>query len=106
MKQRKLKIVLMPKFLRSLEKIYEYIFFELCAPNAADRIYEKIFKELKRLEDSPLIHMKIENTNDFKLYYRKIIVKNYIVLYTINEDKNEVYVTHIFYSKSNYRTKL
>lgn len=106
MNKRKLKIKLMPEFVRNLEKIHEYIFFELFAPNAADKILEKVDKEIERLENAPFIHVKIETVNDLILEYRKIIVKNYIVLYTIDEDKNEVYVTHIFYSKSNYRTKL
>ena len=96
----------MPKFVRNLEKIYDYIFGDLFAPNAADKILEKVDKEIERLENSPFIHVKIGKVNDLILEYRKIIIKNYIVLYTIDEEKEEIYVTHIFCSKSNYMSKI
>ena len=54
----------MPKFVRNLEKIYDYIFGDLFAPNAADKILEKVDKEIERLENSPFIHVKIEKVNE------------------------------------------
>ena len=36
-----------------------------------------------------------------KKEYRKIIVKNYIILYTIDENNKVVYISHIYYGKRN-----
>ena len=43
--------------------------------------------------------------NRAKKKYRKMIMGNYIVLYTIDEDKKIVYVSHMYYSGSNYLNK-
>lgn len=49
----------------------------------------------------PKSHQRIQNTR-----YRRILVKNYIIIYRTNEKRKEVYIVHIFYSKSNYLEKL
>ena len=41
-----------------------------------------------------------------KLNYRKIVINNYIVLYTINENKKTVHIAHVYYASSNYLNKL
>lgn len=99
-----MNVIVAPGFYRKLKTIYNYICFELFAPNAANNLFKKVINEIYKLENSPRIHMKVEQQND--LEYRRMIINNYIILYMIDESKKEVYITNIFYSKSNYRTKL
>ncbi|WP_082203040.1 hypothetical protein [Eubacterium sp. SB2] len=45
-------------------------------------------------------------TNDMRLRflgYRRMPVDNYIVLYLVDNDKTEIQIDGIFYSKYNYR---
>ena len=38
--------------------------------------------------------------------YRKIVINNYIALYTVDENKKEVVITRIFYGSMNYSNHL
>ena len=49
------------------------------------------------------MYPKVSNFKNVKLKYRKITVDNYIILYTIRE--NIVYISHMYYGKSNYVSK-
>ena len=37
-----------------------------------------------------------------EMKYRRIVIKNYVVLYTIDEEKKIVYISHMYYKKRNY----
>ena len=45
---------------------------------------------------------KIEKTDKAKRKYRRMVVNNYIILYTIDEMKKIIYVAHIHYDGRNY----
>ena len=44
---------------------------------------------------------KIENKK-LKRQYRRMVVDNYVVLYTVDEKKRNVYIVHIYYSGRDY----
>ena len=37
-----------------------------------------------------------------EMKYRRIVIKNYVVLYTIDEENKIVYISHMYYKKRNY----
>ena len=39
-----------------------------------------------------------------KRTYRRIIIKNYIILYTIDEKNRKIFVSHMYYSGKNYES--
>ena len=44
----------------------------------------------------------LEEYDRLKREYRRIVINNYILLYTIDESKKIVYVSHMYYGEQNY----
>ena len=60
---------------------------------------------LDRIEDIsvfPDMYIKIEKFDKAQNVYHKMVIKNYIVLYTINYKDKCVFISHIFYHRRNY----
>ncbi len=54
----------------------------------------------------PKLYKVIKKDKNLNLEYRCIIIKNYLILYTISENNKTIYIAHIYYGKSNYLFKL
>ena len=96
------KVIITPTAYKEINRIYDYITEDLYAGHAANRLMKKIEQELQRLKEFPRIHTKIKKYDTLKRSYRRIVIKNYVLLYTIEEETNTVYVSHIYYSGRNY----
>ena len=90
------------EFLEEFEEICDYISDKLKNISASNRLREKVIYNILSLENSPKMYTEIEKTARTKLKYRKMIVNNYVILYTIDETEKIVYVAHIYYSGRNY----
>ncbi len=95
-------IKLTEDFIEEIDEICNYISNNLKALDAANRLREKVIYNILLLEKSPKMHVEINKLSKVKRRYRKIVVNNYIILYTIDEDKKYVYIAHIYYSGRNY----
>ena len=69
---------------------------------AADNIIENILKAIKTLKYSPRLYHEIDKIDYLNRRYRRVIVKNYIILYVFDSKNSIVYVSHIFYGRKNY----
>ena len=98
----KFKIIVTPTAYREINKIYEYILYELDSRNAAKKLMEEIENKVQSLKYSPKIHSVISKVDELKRQYRRIVVKNYIILYTIDEEKREVFISHIYFGGRDY----
>lgn len=88
---------------KEIEQIYDYISNNLYAEKAAKRLMGKVEKSIKNLKYFPYIHSMIKSKyKNVKENYRRIIVNNYVILYLIAEEEKSIYISHMFYSKSNY----
>ena len=85
-----------------IREIYEYISKNLVNENAAKRLMRKMRKSVLDLAESPKIYVKTEKKDRMKREFRRMVVDNFIVLYTIDEDKKTVYISHMYYGKRNY----
>lgn len=85
-----------------MSQIYDYISSSLKQNNAAQRIIKEVNDKIIRLSNNPYLYSKIDKVDRLKLEYHKIIVNNYIVLYSIDSSNNKVFVSRIFYGKMNY----
>ena len=47
-------------------------------------------------------YAEIDKSDELKRIYRKIVIKNFIILYTIDENNSVVYVSHMYYGGRNY----
>lgn len=100
------KVIITPRAFREINKIYDYISGDLYAEKAAKRLMEKVEEEVQRLKYAPEIHTQIEKYDDLKRKYRRIVIKNYVILYTIDEENKIVYVSHMYYGRRNYLDEL
>lgn len=96
------KVIITPTAYKEINKIYNYITEDLYAKNAAKRLMEKVEEEVQKLKYAPKIHTEIEKFDELKRSYRRIVIKNYIILYTIDEENNVVFVSHMYYGGRNY----
>ncbi len=72
-------------------EIYNYIFYVLKAPQAAERLSDKIIEMIDALSDFPKIYPTAENG------IRKMPVDNYLVFYELNESQRIISITRIVY---------
>ena len=98
----KYKIIITPRVFYEMNKIYEYIAKELYAIKAAKNLGKKVNEEIYRLEHSPYLYQKINKTDEEGRLYRRIVVKNYIILYIVEEKEKEAYVSRMHYGRRNY----
>lgn len=85
-----------------IREIYKYISENLVAKQAARDLMRKMKNIIMDLAESPKLYMKIEKKDRRKRDFRRIVIDNYIILYTIDEDKKTVYISHMYYGRRNY----
>lgn len=62
----------------------------------------KVEKSIQSLEHSPKLYAEIDKSDELKRIYRRIVIKNFVILYTIDENDSVVYVSHMYYGGRNY----
>ena len=95
-------IKLAEQFLDEFEEICEYISNKLKNIDASNRLREKVIYNVLLLEKSPEMCTEIEKTDRTERKYRRMVVNNYVILYTVDELEKIVYIAHIYYGGRNY----
>ena len=103
---KKYKVIILPKFKEEFYKKFGYILEHQKKDITYHKLFDSIILKLQQLEDMPKIHAKIEKSDELGRRYRKIIIKQYIILYTIDESNKQVYISNIFYKKSDYLNRI
>lgn len=85
-----------------IREIYKYISDKLIAKEAAKRLMQKMRKIVMSLAETPRLYAKIEKSDKRKRDFRKIVIDNYVILYTIDEKNKIVYISHMYYSGMDY----
>ncbi len=88
--------------IEEMDEIYNYISKELVANTAAKKLINQVKQDVLALEISPMLYMKIDKKDKFEREYRRMVVKNYVILYTIDEENKKVYISHMYYGRRNY----
>ena len=96
------KVIITPTAYKEIRRIYEYISEDLYAEDGAKRLMRKVEEKVQSLKYAPKIYTSIEKVDELKRQYRRITIDNYIILYTIAEEINTVYVAHMYYGGRNY----
>ena len=81
-----------------LEQIYEYVAFQLQEPMTAQKLYGNIVSAVHTLDTFPLRNALFENEPWRSRGLRKLPVKNYLIFYTVDEEKNNIHIIRIMYS--------
>lgn len=90
------------EFLNEIDEICNYISTNLKAVDASNRLREKVIYNILLLENTPKMFAEIEKIGKEERIYRRMVVNNYVVLYTIDEEKKNIYIAHIYYAGRNY----
>ena len=90
------------QYIEELNEIYNYISIHLKENIIAKKLIKEVNNKVLNLVATPELYMKIGKADKLQRTYHKIIIKNYIVLYTIDFYKKKVYISHIIYGKRDY----
>lgn len=88
--------------IEELSEIYEYISNKLKENNVAKRLMTEVTSRILDLAYEPELYIKIGKVDKLKREYHRMVVKNYIVLYTIDFEKRKVFISHIIYKRRSY----
>ena len=82
-----------------LEQIISYIACTLASPAAATAFADKVADCYSQLEKNPLMYELCRNDQLRKLFYRRAVIKKYIMVYRVEESSKTVYILRFFYGK-------
>lgn len=90
------------QYIEEIMSIYNYISNELKENKIAKRIIKEVNEKVLNLSTLPELYIKVGKVDKLSREYHRMIVKNYIVLYTIDYERKKVYVSRIVYYRRNY----
>ena len=88
------KVLVTDEAIDDIFSLVRYIHMELCNPDAAERLYHNLDREVRNLGDFPL------KFSDSGIRYRgytihKKVYKSYLIFYIIDQESEEVYVLRV-----------
>ncbi|MDA3808989.1 MAG: type II toxin-antitoxin system RelE/ParE family toxin [Spirochaetaceae bacterium] len=91
------------KAYEDLRDIYRYIKEELQNNSSAIKIVDEVEERIATLEEYPLSGSLVQDEILQRKGYRKLIINNYIALYTTDDQQHEVHIIRIIYGKRDYQ---
>ena len=89
-----------------IRDIMGYMVRELKSSQAAEGFLFDVEESYRRVLDNPLVYSLCTDIRLERLGYRKIVIKNYLILYRVDEDKQIVYIVRIVYGARDYQKLL
>ena len=90
----------------TLRHIVMYITDNLKNKKAANDFLDEVTLTYKNLASTPFMYEACKDARLKKLGYRRVVIKNYILVYRIAEENEDVYILRLFYGGSNYENIL
>lgn len=94
-------LIFSPEFIKDLNDAFDYISLTLSNEQAARKLMKEIDDAIMNLKTMPEMYLLSPAPLDI-LGYRKIIVKNYIIIYSVDKKGGNVDLLRCFYGKRNY----
>lgn len=91
---------------RDLAGILGYLAETLANPMAASALADEINACYDSLEQMPNLYALCQDVRLRKLGYRKVTIKNYIMIYRVSEANQSVYILRFFYGRRDYEKLL
>ena len=85
-----------------LDRIASYITVNLASPMATTNFLDEVEKCYDHLKHNPYMYAKCQNMRLKKEEYRKIPIKNYLLVYKIIEKNKTVNILRFFYGAQDY----
>ena len=89
-----------------LDGIYKYYFEESGEESIAIKVVGELKESILGLENMPQSHPRVLERRLKKYGFRKLIFKDYIIPFLIDEDNKIVFVVRVFHGKMNYQKYL
>lgn len=89
-----------------MREIMLYIMKELFAPEAAQNLLDKFQKAISDLADMPKRHSLVDEEPWRSKGVRKIVVKNFLIYFWVDEENMRVQVTAVIYQKRDQLARL
>jgi len=90
---------------KDIDAILGYMIREFGNVTAATAFADEIDEKYEKLEGNPYMYEESRDERLKKQGYRRIPIKNYVMLYLVDENRQEVIIARVFYGKQDY-TKL
>jgi len=100
------RLIITEKAENDLDGIIGYIIEELCNETAAVHLLSEIERHYDILETNPHIYPVCQQLLLSVRGYRKVVIKNYILIIRIDEDNRIVYAERFFSQLEDYADKL
>lgn len=93
------KLEFLPSAKKDIEEIAYYITTTLCNPTAAVSLVENILNAAENLVDMPYSCPLYYPLKPLKKEYRKLLVKNYMLFFYVDESNKTVTVAKVIYAR-------
>lgn len=92
--------------LEEIENTQKHITEKLRNPTAAKQFVSDLIKCLELLKTTPEIYEYCSDSRLNRKKYRRAIIHNYLLFYTIEEENKVVKIAHLYHNKKNYTSLL
>lgn len=98
----KYEVKLLSRALRDLDGIYGYISKNLQEPGSASDLIDEIENQILSLEYLPFRYPERRTGIYANKGYRQLMVRNYNIIYRVDESNKTVLIVTVRYAKSNF----
>lgn len=95
------KMIFAPQFEKDIDRTFKYISCNLSSPQAAKKLMANIDKSITLAAENPYMYPLCPERLSI-LGLRKIVIDNYIAVYTVNENYKSVQFLNLFFGGQNY----
>ena len=96
------KLIVSNEAHKDIDDIVHYIAVELVNPAAAAEFLNDVEKSYHAVVNNPRMYSLCNDARLSRDGYRKIVIKNYLILYRIDDEAKFVVIVRIIYGGRNY----
>jgi len=100
------KYEIMPSALEDIDGIMNYISVQLCAKEAAIDLLNEIESSIVLACENPYAASSVQEPSLARKGYRKLIVKNYIVFYIPDDEREIINIMRVMYAARDFMKEL
>ncbi len=103
--ERVFEIEYSPDFRLDLIEIADYIANQLFAPSSVEKLLHKIHTSIENLAYFPFSGTALPSKENATVY-RWVKVENYMIFYTVDEEKEMLFISRVLFGASNYFSEI
>ena len=96
------KLEVLPVAKEDMVEIVRYISKDLKNPAAANNLSDALFAAMESVTEFPYANPGYVPIRPLRFEYRKMMVKNYLMLYRVDEQKKTITISRVIYAKRDY----